>query len=114
MVSHHGLTARTGHYVADVFRSEIFRGIFGSKHFILNLPKVSFVTSFKFPSLKILPSCFRYDVGAWLRYDDQRVSSTSLEAVTSGSNTYNGYILTYCQSPLWRRLRNNTVSDGFI
>ena len=75
VVSHHGLTASAGHYVADVFR---------------------------------------YDLGGWLRYDDQRVSSTSLEVVTSGSNIYNGYILTYCHSPLWRRLRNSRVRNGFI
>ena len=57
---------------------------------------------------------FRYDLGAWLRYDDQEVTRTSLEVVTSGSNTYNAYILTYCHSPLWRRLRNSRVRNGFI
>lgn len=46
VVSHHGLTATAGHYVADILR---------------------------------------YDLGGWLRYDDQEVTRTSLEVVTSAS-----------------------------
>ena len=65
VVSHHGTSATSGHYVADVFR---------------------------------------HDVGGWIRYDDQSVSATNLQAVTSGSNTYDGYIVTYLHTPLWRRL----------
>ena len=68
MVSHHGTTATSGHYVADVFR---------------------------------------HDIGGWLRYDDQAVSPTNLQAVTSGSNSYNGYIVTYLHKPLWGRLSGN-------
>ena len=65
VVSHHGTTATSGHYVADVFR---------------------------------------HDVGGWVRYNDQAVSNTNLRAVTSGSNTYNAYIVTYLHKPLWRKL----------
>ena len=65
VVSHHGTTANSGHYVADVFR---------------------------------------HDVGGWVRYNDQSVSNTNLQAVTSGSNTYNAYIVTYLHKPLWRKL----------
>ena len=68
VVSHHGISANSGHYVADVFR---------------------------------------HDVGGWVRYDDQSVTSTSLEAVTSGSNSYNGYIVTYLHKPLWGKLSGN-------
>ena len=68
VVSHHGTTATSGHYVADVFR---------------------------------------HDVGGWIRYDDQSVSTTNLQAVISGSNSFNGYIVTYLHKPLWRRLSRN-------
>ena len=65
VVSHHGTSATTGHYVADVFR---------------------------------------FDVGGWIRYDDDKVSRTTEEAVVTGSNTYNGYILTYLHRPLWTKM----------
>ena len=68
VVSHHGTSATSGHYVADVFR---------------------------------------HDVAGWIRYDDQSVSTTNLQAVTSGSNRFNGYIVTYLHKPLWRRLSRN-------
>ena len=50
---------------------------------------------------------FRHDVGSWIRYDDQSVSTTNLQAVISGSNSFNGYIVTYLHKPLWRRLSRN-------
>ena len=50
---------------------------------------------------------FRHDVGGWIRYDDQSVSTTNLQAVISGSNSFNGYIVTYLHKPLWRRLSRN-------
>ena len=65
VVSHHGTSATTGHYVADVFR---------------------------------------FDVGGWIRYDDDKVSRTTEEAVVTGSNTFNGYILTYIHRPLWTKM----------
>ena len=48
------------------------------------------------------------------RYDDSKVSSTTLEAVTSGSNVFNSYILTYIHRPLWRRLVRGLLSTYYI
>jgi len=64
VVSHHGSTATSGHYVADVFRSDD----------------------------GLTPQ--------WFRYDDDSVTSTTLDSVLTGSNCYNGYILTYLYKPL--------------
>ena len=50
---------------------------------------------------------YRHDVGDWIRYDDQSVSTTNLQAVTSGSNSHNGYIVTYLHKPLWMKLSRN-------
>jgi len=64
VVSHHGFSATSGHYVADVCRSDV-----GS-------------------------------TPLWFRYDDDSVTATSLDEVLTGSNCYNGYILTYLYEPL--------------
>jgi len=64
VVSHQGFSATSGHYVADVCRSDV-----GS-------------------------------TPLWFRYDDDSVTATSLDEVLTGSNCYNGYILTYLYEPL--------------
>ena len=47
---------------------------------------------------------FRFDVGDWVNYNDSKVTRTSLETVTLGSNRDNCYILSYLHRPLWNKM----------
>ena len=50
-----------------------------------------------------LADVFRYDTKSWFRYSDEKVTSTTQEAVIS-DNVCDGYILTYIYSPLRNKL----------
>eukprot|EP00092_Neocalanus_flemingeri_P037537 GFUD01040872.1.p1 GENE.GFUD01040872.1~~GFUD01040872.1.p1 ORF type:complete len:576 (+),score=166.05 GFUD01040872.1:60-1730(+) len=54
---------------------------------------------------------YRFDGGGWYRYDDTRVTRTDSRSVRTGSNSANGYILTYLYQPLWEESQSRGVGN---